>query len=258
MLSAGDLVILTDTRGRRYLLTLEAGATFHSHAGTLGHDDIIGSEAGCVVSSSGGKTFRVFEPSLREFVLKMKRGAQVIYPKDLAAMLVWGDVFPGARVVEAGIGSGALTLALLRAVGPDGTVTSYELRDDHGAQALANIEQFMGKVPNHTLRIGDVASELDDADVDRIFLDLPEPWRCVDSCERALAAGGTVVLYVPTVPQLHQGIEAFRGAGFEIVEAFEVLHREWNIAGASVRPDHRMVAHTGFIGVARKLTAPSR
>ncbi len=251
----GDLVILNDTRGRRYLIDLSDGGEFHSHAGVLAHAEIVGRLPGTRLRSSGGKTFRVHRPTLPEFVLTMKRGAQVIYPKDAGAIITWADIFPGARVVEAGIGSGGLTLALLRAVGPSGHLTSYELREDHAAQALRNIERYVGEPPpNHECRIGDVATDLDLVGIDRVVLDLPEPWRTVSSVREALVPGGLVAIYLPTVPQVQTAVGAFEADEFEVMETFEVMHRGWNIAGRSVRPEHRMVGHTGFITIARRIS----
>jgi len=252
-LADGDLVLLVDRKQRRYLVTLRSGGQFHSHAGVLDHDSLIGAEEGVRVRSSGGAELLAVRPTLAEYVLKMKRGAQVIYPKDIGPILMYADVFPGARVVEAGIGSGALTMALLRAVGPEGAVTSYERREDHAAQALANIAGFLGGTPNHVLRIGDVSEGIDESDLDRVVLDLPEPWTVVTAAAGALRPGGILLTYLPTVPQVQKAVDAMDDAGFSQCDTFEVLHRGWNISGQSVRPDHRMVAHTGFLTVARFL-----
>jgi tRNA (adenine57-N1/adenine58-N1)-methyltransferase len=246
----GDLVLLVDSRERRYMFRLVSGGVFHSHAGTLTHAEVLGKPQGTEVASSGGARYLALRPTLAEYTLKMKRGPQVIYPKDTAAILIWGDIFPGAAVVEAGIGSGALTLALLRAVGPRGRVTSYEVREDHAAVALANIESFAGAASNHTLRIQDVADGID-AGTDRVVLDLPDPWRVVPAVSAGLVPGGILVTYVPTVPQVQQTVIALEQHGFGFVQTFEVLHRGWHVTARSVRPDHRMVAHTGFITVAR-------
>lgn len=251
--SAGDLVLLVDRKQRRYLVTLAAGKSFHSHAGTLDHDALIGSGEGRRVRTSGGAELVVLRPTLADYVLKMKRGAQVIYPKDIGPILVYGDVFPGAAVVEAGVGSGALTMALLRAVGPAGTVTSYERREDHAAQASANIAAFCGEVTNHVLRLADISEGIAEREVDRVLLDLPEPWTVVEAAGDALVAGGILLTYLPTVPQVQRAVDALVAHGFGFCETFEVIHRGWNVDGMSVRPDHRMVAHTGFITVARLL-----
>lgn len=251
-LQAGDIVLLVDRKQRRFLVDLAAGKEFHSHAGVLAHDDLIGQPDGSTVKTSLGQALIAIRPTLADYVLKMKRAATVVYPKDLGAILMLADVAPGMHVVEAGIGSGALAITLLRAVGPAGRVTSYEVREDHAAQALRNIGRYCGEVPNHTLRMGDVA-ELEETGVDRVVLDVPEPWRVAEAAAAALAPGGIILTYVPTVPQVQQSVDALRGAGFGFVQTLEVLHRTWNIDGPSVRPDHRMVAHTGFLTVGRLL-----
>lgn len=252
-LAAGELVLLVDRKQRRYLVTLEAGRTFHSHAGTLGHDELIGGGEGRRVRTSGGAELVALRPTLADYVLKMKRGAQVIYPKDLGPILVHADVFPGADVVEAGIGSGALTMALLRAVGPTGRVASYERREDHAAQARVNIAAFCGDAANHVVHVADVSDGIAERDVDRVLLDLPEPWTVLPAAGASLRPGGILLTYLPTVPQVQKAVDAMQTHGFGLLETFEVLHRGWNIDGLSVRPDHRMVAHTGFLTVGRLL-----
>ena len=250
----GELVLAVDARGRRYMFALEAGRSFHSHHGPLAHDDVIGREEGSRVETSMGRGFRVFRPGLADFVLKMPRGAQVVYPKDLGP-IVEADVFPGARVLEAGTGSGSLTLALLRAVGPKGTVHTYELREDFHRQALANIELFAGSDPAYgalDARLGDVYEEEIDLEVDRVVFDLTEPWRALPNVRRCLRPGGIMCCYLPTVPQVQELVGALR-TGWAMVRAFETMQRGWTVDGLSVRPDHRMVAHTGFLVVARRL-----
>jgi tRNA (adenine57-N1/adenine58-N1)-methyltransferase catalytic subunit len=256
MLEAGDLVLLVDKRGRRYLITLEAGGSFHSHHGVLDHDAIIGVEEGAELESSMGRRFRVLRPTLAEFVLKMPRGAQVVYPKDLGPILIEADIFPGARVLEAGTGSGSLTLALLRAVGPKGTVHTFDVREDFHRKALKNIERFVGSDPNYGVldaRLGDLYADEISVDVDRVVFDLTEPWRALGNVERCLRPGGVMCAYVPTVPQVQRLVEAL-GRGWTMVRSFETIQRGWTVDGLSVRPDHRMVAHTGFLVVARKVT----
>jgi tRNA (adenine57-N1/adenine58-N1)-methyltransferase len=250
-------VLLVDARGRRYLVTLGTGKHFHSHLGMVGHDDLIGAPAGSAVQTTGGLTLLAFRPTLADYVVKMRRGAQVVYPKDIGLILVYADIFPGASVVEAGTGSGSLTLALSRAVGPDGAVISYELREDHHARAVANIEEWYagsgGKPDNVELRVGDLFAETPEGRIDRMVLDLPEPWRTIGGATQSLAAGGILCCYLPTVPQVSQTVEEMRAGGFALIGTFEGLVRTWNVEDRSVRPDHRMVAHTGFIVTGRKL-----
>ncbi|MGH2723462.1 MAG: tRNA (adenine-N1)-methyltransferase [Actinomycetota bacterium] len=250
----GERVILLDGRGRRYLVRLESGATFHYHGGAVPHDLVLGSEEGTVVHSTTGTSLTCFRPRLVDFVLKMGRGAQVIYPKDLGAILVYADVFAGARVLEAGTGSGALTMALCRAVGPDGRVVSYETRPDFHEVARDNAEQFFGTVPPWLdLRVGDVREvAATDERFHRLFLDLPNPWELVPEVAGSLLPGGILCGYLPTTGQVQALVQALDEGGFAEVETFEVLHRTWHVKPRSVRPDHRMVAHTGFVTVARR------
>ncbi|MFN2587129.1 MAG: tRNA (adenine-N1)-methyltransferase [Actinomycetota bacterium] len=258
-LGAGDKVLLLDARGRRYLITLATGKQFHSHAGSVDHDALIGLPEGSAVRTSGGAKLIALRPTLADFVLKMPRGAQVVYPKDVALILVYADVFPGATVLEAGTGSGSLTLALSRAVGEAGRVISYELREDHHARAVANVSSWYegaggGKPENVELRVGDVFTDVEqDVAVDRMVLDLPEPWRAIGSSTRALRSGGILCCYLPTIPQVSQLVESMRRGGFGQIVTMESLVRTWNVDGQSVRPDHRMVAHTGFVVTGRKL-----
>ena len=255
-LEAGERVLLIDEKGRRYMTTLRVGRQFHTHQGIVDHDMLIGSSQGTKARSSGGGTFLVLRPTLADFMLKMHRGAQVVYPKDVALIVMYGDVFPGARVLEAGSGSGSLLLGLARAAGPTGKVVSYEIREDHHRRATANLTEWhWGKLPAHVeLRVGDVFEEVLDEVFDRVVFDLPEPWRALDKTLDSLIAGGIVCCYLPTVPQVQETAEALRQDGFLMIETFEALLRTWNVAGRSVRPDHRMVAHTGFIITARKPT----
>jgi tRNA (adenine57-N1/adenine58-N1)-methyltransferase len=254
----GERILLVDQRGRRYLVKLRAGETWHSHGGGLPHDLLIGSPEGTQVHSATGMGFRAFRPRMADFVLKMPRGAQVVYPKDVGAILVEADVFPGARVLEAGTGSGALTMALCRAVGPDGRVVSYDLRPEFQATAAQNLETFLGKLPPWLeLRVGDVRDVAAGGErFDRVVLDLPEPWQTLEALEHVLEPGGIVCGYLPTTGQVQQLVLALEGRGYEHLETFEVLHRSWHVTARSVRPDHRMVAHTGFVTVARRMEAP--
>ena len=252
-LTAGERVLLLDARGRSYLVRLEEGATFHFHGGALPHDLVIGSEEGTVVHTNTGAALRCLRPRLADYVLKMSRGAQVIYPKDLGAILLYADVFPGARVLEAGTGSAALTLALVRAAGRDGRVVSYELREEFHEVARRNVEEFFGDVPSSLeLRLGDVREIAATGErFHRALLDMPEPGGVLDEVAAALVPGGIVCGYLPTTGQVQTLDEDLRRRGFSEIETFEVMLRTWHVAPRSVRPDHRMVAHTGFITVAR-------
>ncbi len=259
----GDRVQLTDPKGRVHTIVLVPGREFHTHRGALAHDALIGRPEGSVVSSSGGTAYLALRPLLADYVLGMPRGAQVVYPKDAAQIIALGDVFPGARVLEAGAGSGALSCWLLRAVGVAGTVTSYELRPDFADIARRNVEAFFGgPQPAWTLRVGDVA-ECAEEGFDRIILDLLAPWDVLGLVARALVPGGVLVGYVTTTPQLSELVEGLRAhGGFTEPRAWETLVRDWHADGLAVRPDHRMIAHTAFLITARRLapgvTAPPR
>lgn len=251
----GEQVLLIDQRGKRHLIFLRKSETFHSDRGWIPHDAIIGQPEGTWLRSSLGLRHLVLRPTLAEYVLEMPRGAQVIYPKDLAMILFWADIYPGCRVIEAGTGSGALTLALLRTVGPEGRVVTFEQRDEFARRAVANIHMRLGEVTNLTVRLRAVEEGLaEEPPVDRVLLDLPEPWKLVTAVAAALRPGGILLCYVPTIIQSQQIAEALqRGRHWALVETFETLFRPWNIEGQSVRPFHRMVAHTGFITVARRV-----
>ena len=255
-----EQVLLIDQRGKRHLLFLRKSETFHSDRGWISHDAIIGQPEGTWLRSSMGLRYLAIRPTLADYVLEMPRGAQVIYPKDLAMILFWADVYPGCRVLEAGTGSGALTLALLRVVGPDGRVITYEQREEFARRALANIHMRVGEVANLTVRLGAVEDGIADEDpVDRVLLDLPEPWKLSQLVARALRPGGIFLSYVPTIIQSHQLSETLqREPQWALVETFETLLRPWNIEGQSVRPFHRMVAHTGFITLARRVVPEER
>ncbi|MGH8977360.1 MAG: tRNA (adenine-N1)-methyltransferase [Acidimicrobiia bacterium] len=254
---AGDRVLLVDHKRRRHLITLAAGRQFHTHAGIVEHDAIIGGDDGLTVRTTKGARLVAVRPTLSEYVLEMPRGAQVIYPKDLGPILMLADVFPGARILESGVGSGALSCALLRATGAQGHVTGYELRADFAERALQNVHGFLGADVPLTVEVRDVYEGIDDHDFDRIVLDLPEPWRVVKHAVAALRPGGILVAYLPTILQVGRLREALADAPFGMVETLEVLQRSWHVEGQSIRPDHRMVAHTGFLTHARLLVRDS-
>lgn len=252
-ISEGEWIILLDNK-KRYLIQVEREKVFHFHKGYIKHEDIIGIEEGSIVKSSQGANLLVLRPTYSDFILEMPRGAQIIYPKDIATILVFADIYPGARVLEAGIGSGALTIALLQAVGETGTVISYEIREDFAKRALANIENFLGRRENHILRLKDIYEEIEDENIDRIILDLPEPWRAIDKVLKALRPGGIFLAYTPTIIQAQKTVEALKTTkSFVLIETIETLLRPWQIEGLSVRPFHRMVAHTAFLTIARKI-----
>lgn len=250
---AGDRVLLIDNKRRRHLVALTPGGEFHTHAGVLRHDDLIGQPDGTTVRTTKGARLVGLRPTLAEYVLEMPRGAQVIYPKDLGPILVQADVFPGARVLESGVGSGALTMALLRAVGPTGEVIGYELRDDFASRAQRNVEGMLGADVPLRVEVRDTYEGIDARDLDRVLLDLPEPWRVVEHAAHALLPGGILLAYLPTILQVARLHEALDESAFGLAQTIEVLHRSWHIDGQSVRPDHRMVAHTGFLTFARLL-----
>jgi tRNA (adenine57-N1/adenine58-N1)-methyltransferase catalytic subunit len=251
----GEQVLLIDTKKRRYLLTLTPGKEFHSHSGTVGHDAVIGAFEGTAFRSSHGMTYTAIRPTLADFVLKMPRGAQVIYPKDLGPILLLADIFPGARVLESGIGSGALSMTLLRA-GAD--IVGYELREDFAARAAKNVSAFLGEEARSRYRVEqrDCYEGIDETGLDRVVLDLPEPWQVVKHAARALHPGGILLAYTPQITQATQLRETLAESDFGMAETIEVLQRGWHIEGQSVRPDHRMVAHTGFLTHARLLSSP--
>jgi tRNA (adenine57-N1/adenine58-N1)-methyltransferase len=253
---AGERVLLVDQRNRTYLVRLVSGAVYHTHAGTLEHDAVIGAREGTRVDTSAGMVLVAFRPRFADFVLKMPRGAQVVYPKDIGPILTYADIFPGARVLEAGTGSGALTIALCRAVGDQGLVVSYEARPEHHERALENVEAFFGKVPDTLeMRIGDVSEAvLLGESFERCVLDLPEPWKALEAVAPILDPGAVVVAYLPTTGQVQQLVVSLGGLGLRHLETFEVMRRSWHVSARSVRPDHRMVAHTGFITIARRST----
>ncbi|MGH3650008.1 MAG: tRNA (adenine-N1)-methyltransferase [Acidimicrobiia bacterium] len=251
----GDPALLIDGKGRHFLLKLESGRMFQFHNGTVSHDELIGAHDGSWVTSSGSALLLLVRPRLADFILKMKRGAQVIYPKDLGPILVYADIGPGMTVLEAGTGSGALTLGLARAVGPTGQVITVERRDDHAAHARKTIERWFGEVPaNVDMRVGDVAEVVAEVEPERLVLDLPEPWHAIEAAAGAQPDGALVCAYLPTVPQVQTTVEKARSLGtFAEIEVKEFLARDWNVSGRSVRPEHVMVGHTGFLIFMRKI-----
>jgi tRNA (adenine57-N1/adenine58-N1)-methyltransferase len=252
---AGDRVQLTDPKGRLHTVVLEPGKQFHTHRGAIEHDDLIGAPEGSVVHSTANTGYLAFRPLLADFVLSMPRGAQVIYPKDAAQIVGFGDIGPGMRVLEAGAGSGALSCSLLRAVGSTGSLTSYERREDFADGARGNVGAFFGEAPeNWALRLGDLADHPADEVVDRVVLDMLEPWAVLPTVAAALRPGGVLVGYVATTTQLSTYVEALRAQGlWTEPHAWETLLRPWHAVGLSVRPEHRMVAHTAFLVTARRL-----
>ena len=252
---AGDRVQLTDPKGRLHTVVLEPGKQFHTHRGAIEHDHLIGAPEGSVVMSTANTGYLAFRPLLQDFVLSMPRGAQVIYPKDAAQIVGFGDIGPGMRVLEAGAGSGALTCSLLRAIGSGGALTSYERREDFADVARGNVGAFFGEVPaNWSLRLGDLAEHPAEEVVDRVVLDMLEPWAVLPTVAAALRPGGVLIGYVATVTQLSTYVEALRAQGvWTEPHAWESLLRPWHAVGLAVRPEHRMVAHTAFLVTARRL-----
>ena len=251
----GDQVQLTDPKGRHHTITLEAGKMFHTHKGAFSHDELIGAPEGSVVRTTGNTQYLALRPLLPDYVLSMPRGAAVVYPKDAGQIVQMADVFPGARVVEAGVGSGALTCSLLRAVGDAGSVHSYERREDFAEIAAKNVRSFFGaEHPAWELTIGDLAEKLADEEVDRVVLDMLAPWDCVDAVAKSLVPGGVLICYVATTTQLSRTVETLRTHGaFTEPQPWESMVRGWHVEGLAVRPDHRMIGHTGFLVTARRL-----
>ena len=251
----GEPCLLIDGKGRQYLLRLDPSRQFQYHRGILDHADLIGRDDGSWVESSSGGRLLAIRPRLADYVLKMRRGAQVVYPKDIGPILVYADIGPGMTVLEAGTGSGALTMALTRAVGAEGRVVSVERREDHAAHGRKAIERFFGEVPaTLELRIGEVEEAVADVSPERIVLDLPEPWHALEAAAAHQPTGGVVCAYLPTVPQVQTLTDRLRATrAFAEIEVREFLFRDWKVAGRSVRPDHTMVGHTGFLVFARRV-----
>jgi tRNA (adenine57-N1/adenine58-N1)-methyltransferase len=258
-LRVGESVQLTDDRGKHHTIVLEEGKRFHTHRGSIGHDDLIGSPEGCVVYSDRKVPYLALRPLLMDFVLSMPRGATVIYPKDSAAIISVADVFPGARVLEAGAGSGALSCSLLRAIGPNGRLFSFERREDFAEIAAANVLKFFGETQTTwSLTTGDLVESLPESEaaagVDRVVLDMLAPWECIDAVASVLITGGVLVVYVATTTQMSTVVEALREHGeFTEPVSTETMVRSWHVEGLAVRPDHRMIGHTGFLVQTRRM-----
>ncbi|MDP3969467.1 MAG: tRNA (adenine-N1)-methyltransferase [Nocardioides sp.] len=263
-LVVGEWVRLVDAKGRKHNLRLETGKQFFTNRGSLDHDAMIGRAEGFTLTSSLGADYLVFRPLLSEFVVSMPRGAAVVYPKDAAQIVAMADIFPGARVVEAGVGSGALTCSLLRAVGAEGTVSSFERREDFAEIATKNVTQFFGGRPaGWRLTVGDLVEALPGTEtpgtVDRVILDMLAPWECIDAVAEALGAGGIICCYVATTTQLARVVETLRAHGeFTEPQPWETLVREWHVEGLAVRPSHKMNGHTGFLVTARRMAPGER
>lgn len=250
----GDRVQLTDPKGRLHTVLLEPGKLFHTHRGGVAHDDLIGRPEGIVVTATSGTMYLAVRPLLADYVLSMPRGAQVVYPKDAAQIVHLGDMFPGAHVLEAGAGSGALTCSLLQSVGDGGRVVSYERRPDFAAVARSNVDRFFGGPhPAWELKVGD-AAEARERDIDRVVLDMLAPWELLDAMFAAMRPGAVFVGYVATTTQLSRLVEALRGhGGFTEPSSWESLVRPWHVVGLAVRPEHRMIGHTAFLVSSRRL-----
>ena len=249
----GDRVLLLDVKQRRYLVTLKEGGEFHSHNGFVPHADLVGHEEGLLAKSTKGSSYIVMRPTLEDFVIEMPRGAQVIYPKDLAPICMLADIGPGVKVFETGVGSGALSMTMLRW---GATIVGYEIREDFLNRARGNVRSFLGEdaLSRYHVELRDAYEGIDGSDFDRVVLDLPEPWQVVPHATKALRRGGILVAYTPSITQAAQVREAFNATrAWSGARTLEVLHRGWHIEGQAVRPDHRMVAHTAFLTTARFL-----
>ena len=247
----GELALLMDRKARRYMLTLDEAETFHSHLGRLRHDQLIGGSVGGWYRTDRGHTLLAVRPTLGDYVRQMPRGPQIIYPKDLGIIVSFADIFPGATVIEGGLGSGALTAALLRAVGGEGRVITYEIDESVLPKAMRNIGRVIPGSPNLEVKIGSIYEGIDERDVDRVVLDVPEPWQAVNAIADALVMGGVMLSFLPTILQVHRLVGALEDDGrFQLIESMETLLRTWHVTERSVRPDHRMVAHSGFLTTA--------
>jgi tRNA (adenine57-N1/adenine58-N1)-methyltransferase len=253
--SAGDRIQLTDPKGKMYTFTITQGKEWHTHKGWIVHNDLIGLPEGSVVSTSAGLQFTAFKPLLGDFVLSMPRGATIVYPKDAAMIIGVADVFPGAKVIEAGVGSAALSISLLRAIGPTGELTSFERREDFADIARENVRTYFGTVPtNWNLNIGSVQDSSTDKKYDRVILDMLAPWECISFAAEVLRPGGVFLAYVATTTQLSMTAEAIKEDGhFTEPLSSETIVRDWHHEGLAVRPMQRMIGHTGFLIVTRRM-----
>ena len=251
----GEDILLISPKGEEHLITLARGKAFGTHKGNVPHDDILGKEDGSRVWTAMGSEYRVFRPTYMQFIMNQKRHAQIIYPKDTGTILMWADIFPGATVVEAGIGWGALTIKLLEAVGPAGKVVSYEIREDFAESGARTVQRYLGECGNHEVKVRDIYQGIDEQSVDRIVLDLPEPWNAVDHLKEALAPGGIALSYLPSTIQVKQLCDRIaETGGFSEPETFEVILRPWHVKGNSVRPVQWMFSHSAFLVVARTIS----
>jgi len=253
--SIGDRIQLTDPKGKMYTFTITQGKEWHTHKGWIVHDDLVGMPEGSVVSTSAGLKFTAFKPLLGDFVLSMPRGATIVYPKDAAMIIGVADIFPGAKVIEAGVGSGALAISLLRAVGPNGQLDSFERREDFADIARENVQTYFGSLPtNWSLTVGSVQDSTAENKYDRVVLDMLAPWECVDYAANVLRPGGVFLAYVATTTQLSSTAEALKGDGrFTEPLSSETIVRDWHHEGLAVRPMQRMIGHTGFLIVSRRM-----
>ncbi|MCL1925716.1 MAG: tRNA (adenine-N1)-methyltransferase [Syntrophorhabdaceae bacterium] len=252
-LAAGEDILLISPKREERLITLVPGKVFGTHKGNLLHDDLIGKEDGCRAWTAMGDEYRAFRPTYIQFIMNQKRHAQIIYPKDTAAILMWADIFPGATVIEAGIGWGALTIKLLEAVGPTGRVISYEIREDFAQSGAKTARRYLGETPNHEVKVRDVYQGIEERGVDRIVFDLPEPWQAVSHAREALLPGGILLSYLPSTIQVKQLCDRLADeGGFSDPETFEVIQRPWHVKGMSVRPVQWMFSHSAFLVTARK------
>lgn len=252
-LRPGDVVLFIDSKDREYLRTLRPGGRVNLRDGALQADNLIGKPEASTVYNSVGEAFLVLRPTFASLIPNLPRRAQVIYPKDIGPILLWGDICPGARVVEIGVGPGAMTMALLRAVGPTGHVTSYEARQDFFDMAQANVREFLGPTPNWTLKLANAFDGIAERDIDRMIIDIAEPWTLLEVVAPVLRPGAVLTIYVPTVLQVKQFVDQARAKGFGALQSMETLVRFWHVKGLSIRPEHRMIGHTGFIVTARRL-----